>query len=722
MNGLPGPPIAGPPGSPEAALIALSPVGLHLLDTRLRLVRANAAGRLLRDFPVDRMLGRTLAEVLEACNVTGPKAVERAMRRVLETGRPLPGLHVRARSRTRPPLQVTVSAACFRLQSADGTVLGLAVSLTDITARVRAEAGLRLLNRAVTGVGTTLDVFRTAEEFCDVAVPELADTVAVDVIDPVLRGEAPAPDAVLANAPLRRAGFRSVADPDRQGVPIVGESGTYPFGTPYRKALADLAPVLVDDLGAQGDWLDPARRRDARLLAVGVHSMMVVPMRARGVVLGLACFYRWRNPMPFDRTDLALAEQLTAAAALCLDNARLYSRERSVARILQHQLHHAPTLADAAVETAHAYLPAGAGGGWFDVVPLSGARVALAVGDTSDRIVNAAGAMGELRAAVAALSDLDMPPDELLERLHDLAGRPVPGPADRGAGPRQNWPASCLYAIYDPTTRICTVASAGHPPPVLLHPDGEVEVLGLAPGPLLGHGNAHYTAVEHTLPEGSTLLLYNTALFGAAPGPHPPDIPLDRLRAVTTAPRGPHATLQDTCDAVVDALAPEQPFQDAVLLLARTRVLDAAHTVAWTLPNTPQAAAEARRYATAQLADWGLSDLADETRLIVSELVTNSVRYARGPIELRLIRDRALISEITDDSGTAPRLRRADDTDEGGRGLFITAHLTDRWGVRPRGRGKTIWAEQVLPDPPGPEPEPEPPEPPELPEPAAPSG
>ncbi|WP_405014853.1 SpoIIE family protein phosphatase [Kitasatospora sp. NBC_01539] len=710
LAGMSGPSIAGLARSLEAALFALSPVGLHLLDTRLRLVRANTAGRLIHDFPVDRMLGRTLAEVLEACNVTGPEAVERAVRTVLETGRPLPDLHVRARSRTHPPLQVTLSAACFRLQDADGTVVGLAVALSDITARARAEAGLHLLNRAVTGVGTTLDVFRTAEEFCEVAVPELADTVAVDVLDPVLRGEASAPDAVLASAPLRRAGFRSVADPDRQGVPIVGEIGTYPFGTPYRKALADLAPVLLDDLGTQGDWLDPARRRDARLLAVGVHSMMVVPMRARGVVLGLACFYRWRNPTPFDRTDLALAEQLTAAAALCLDNARLYSRERSVARILQHQLHHAPTLADAAVETAHAYLPAGAGGGWFDVVPLSGARVALAVGDTSDPIVNAAGAMGELRAAVAALSDLDLPPDELLERLHDLAGRPVPGPADRGAGPRQNWPASCLYTIYDPTTRVCTMASAGHPPPVLLHPDGEVEILGLTPGPLLGHGNAHYTAVDHTLPEGSTLLLYNTALLGAAPGAHPPDIPLDRLRAVTTAP---HATLQDTCDAVVDALAPEQPLQDAVLLLARTRVLDATHTVAWTLPNTPQAAAEARRYTTAQLADWGLDDLADETRLIVSELVTNSVRYARGPIELRLIRDRALISEITDDSGTAPRLRRADDTDEGGRGLFITAHLTDRWGVRPRGRGKTIWAEQALPGPPEPETEagPEPPVP-----------
>jgi anti-sigma regulatory factor (Ser/Thr protein kinase) len=304
--------------------------------------------------------------------------------------------------------------------------------------------------------------------------------------------------------------------------------------------------------------------------------------------------------------------------------------------------------------------------------------------------------MGELRAAIVALSDLDLPPDEILTRLHDLASRPTHEPA--AASPReaadQNWPATCLYAVYDPVTRICTLASASHPSPALLHADGEVEVMDVPQGPPLGQDIAQYTVTQRTLPLDSTVLLYNTALLGRDPHPGATRIPVDLLARVATTP---HDSLQATCDAIVDALAPKHPDQDAVLLLARTRALDAAHTAAWTLPNEPHAAAEARRHATAQLNDWDLAELADDAALIVSELVTNAVRYAEGPIELRLIRDRVLICEITDDSSTAPQLRRANETDEGGRGLFITAQLTDRWGIRPARRGKTIWTEQHLP-------------------------
>ncbi|MFC9324081.1 SpoIIE family protein phosphatase [Kitasatospora sp. NPDC057015] len=687
------------------ALFSQSPVGLHLLDPGLRLIRVNAAARLIREFPIDRFLGRSLTEVLRAFDVSDPEFVERTARRVLETGRPVPDLRIRARNRDNPPREAVASVACFRLQDADAGVLGVAFAITDITPRARAEARLRLLNRAATGIGTTLDIFRTAEEICDVVVPDLAEAVAVDVLDPVLRGEAPAAGAVLDNAPLRRAGFRSLADVSRQGVPSVGDVGTYPVGTPYRQALADLAPVLIPHLDENTPWLDPSRRRDSRIIGAGVHSMMVLPMRARGVVLGLVSLYRWRNPLPFDREDLALAEQLTSRAALCLDNARLYSRERSVARILQRDLRQPAGPSGSAVETAHAYLPAGDGGGWFDVIPLSGARVALAAGDTIGHPVNAAAAMGELRAALAALSDLDLPPDEILERLHDLAGQP--GAAPGGEPPEDACRASCLYAVYDPVNRLCTMSSAGHPPPVLIHPNGEVEPLVLPAGPMLGQATGRYAVHERTLPEGSTLLLYNPALLGAGPAPDHSEPALggsgpalDALRRVTATAR---ASLQDTCDAIADALAPEQPVRDIVLLLARTHGLDAEHTASWTLPGSLRAAAEARKLATAQLAAWGLEELTDSTQLIVSELVTNAVRYADGPVRLRLLRDRTLICEISDDSSTAPRLRRADDADEGGRGLFITAQLTDRWGVRPGERGKTIWAEQPLPPPTAPD-------------------
>ncbi|MFB7331164.1 SpoIIE family protein phosphatase [Streptomyces adustus] len=685
-----------------AALFSQSPVGLHVLDTQLRLVRVNVAARRIRDFldPVDQLVGRPLRDVLDAFGVDRPEFIERTARNVLETGSPVLDLHFYLRSRRDPAVEAMVSAACFRLQDSDGTVLGLAVALTDITASARAETRMRLLSQAAASVGTTLDIFRTAEELCDIAAPELADAVTVDVIDSVLRGEAPAPVAATETVPLRRAGFRSAADDTEQGLATVGEAGTYPFGTPYMQALSGLAPVLIRHLDADTDWLDPARKLDARLLAAGVHSMLVMPMRARGVVLGLTCLYRWRNPIPFDRDDLALVELLTSRAALSLDNARVYSRERSVARILQRELGRPESAVCSAVETAHAYLPTGAGGGWFDVIPLSGARVALVVGDTIGRPLNAAAAMGQLRAAVAALSGLDLPPDEILERLHDLASWPLslPKATTRGETLDHAWSATCLYAAYDPVIGNCTISSAGHPPLVVVHTSGKVELLDIPTGPPLGQGIAQYTVVECTLPEGSTLLLYNTALLGNGLDPGRPPVLLERLREVTNT-----ASLQDMCDAIVDALAPRQPQRDAVLLLARTQTLDAAQTASWTLPNAPEVVSQARKLAITQLTDWGMDDLADGTALIVSELVTNAVRYAEGAIELRLIRDQALICEVTDDSSTAPHLRRADDSDEGGRGLYITAQLTDRWGVRPAPRGKTIWAEQPIrhpaPDP-----------------------
>ncbi|MEY9968587.1 anti-sigma regulatory factor (Ser/Thr protein kinase) [Streptacidiphilus sp. MAP12-16] len=679
-----------------AAVFSQSPIGLQLMDTHLRIVRVNSAARLIRQFPVDRMLGRPLLEVLRAFEVDRAEQIVGLARRVLETGQPVLDLQIHLRSKDDPPVEAVASAACFRLQDTDGTVLGLATALVDITDRTRAEARLLLLNTASTTIGTTLDVFRTAAELCEVTVPQLADSVAVDVLDSVMCGEAPTSGAVTGNLPLRRAGFRSGAPDVHQGVPSVGEVSVYRVGTPYRQVLSTLQPRLIQQVDPDSAWLDLDRTRGARLRAAGVHSLMVVPMCARGVVLGLACFYRWRDPSPFDREDLALAEQLAASTALCLDNARLYNRERSVARILQLSLRPPPPAVHIAAETAHDYLPAGSGGGWFDVIPLSGARVALALGATTGQDRYAAAAMGELRAAIAALSDLDLPPDEILERVHDLVTGPARA-ADQERRPDQSQPATCLYTVYDPVTRACTTARAGHPPPAVLLPDGTAEFLDVPEGPPLGEGLAHYTVGERTLPEGSVLVLHNDALLQE--GPRPLHLPLDRVsRAAATA----ESSLQDACDAILDAVAPEQPGQDVVLLLARTRALDADQTAAWSLPNRPEAVARARKLTAAQLATWGLADLedlTDSTALIVSELVTNAVRYAEGPIELRLIRDRTLICEVTDDSSTAPHLRRAHDSDEGGRGLYITAQLTERWGTRPGCRGKTIWAEQLLPDP-----------------------
>lgn len=679
------------------ALFSRSPAGLHIYDRHLRLVRVNTAARMMRDFPIDRMIGCSLSEILLAFDVSDRGVIERTARRVLESGSPVFDLAFRLRSRREPTVDAVVSATVLRLQRADGTVLGVAAALTDVTARARAEADLRLLNEAATRVGTTLDVFRTAAEFSDLAVPRLADTVTVDVYDTVVRGHAPTPESRDQGAALRRAGFRSAAGPEYQGVPKMGEITTYPPATPYRAALDTLAPRLISRLNPDASWLDADRRRDARILAVGVHSMLLVPIRARGLVLGLACFYRWRNPAPFDDKDLALAEQLTTHAALCLDNARQYGRERSTARILTGRLTSPETPRAAAVDLAHTYLPAGTGGAWFDVIPLSGARIALVAGDTSAEADAAdPAAMGELRAAIEALSDLDLPPDEILERLHDLASRPQPVPAGMPGLPASDTaPASCLYVVYDPATRLCTAASAGHPAPLLLHPGGQVETLDVAPGPPLGQGIADYRATERALPAGSTLMLYNTALLADPPA-------MERSLPSRIADAAPGPSLQGLCDSLALDLVADRLEHDAFLLLARTRALGPDQTRVWTFPNNPAIVSLARKTISAQLADWEVGpDLVDNTALIVSELVTNAVRYAKGPIRLRLILGDTLTCEVADDSSTAPHLRRALDTDENGRGLFITAQLTRRWGVRGVSRGKAIWAEQELvPSPP----------------------
>ncbi|WP_406516413.1 ATP-binding protein [Streptomyces sp. NBC_00134] len=103
----------------------------------------------------------------------------------------------------------------------------------------------------------------------------------------------------------------------------------------------------------------------------------------------------------------------------------------------------------------------------------------------------------------------------------------------------------------------------------------------------------------------------------------------------------------------------------------------------------------ARALARGKLEEWGLDDATFVAELVVSELVTDAIRYGGPPVSLRLLRDvdRTLICEVSDGGHTSPHLRRAGNEDEGGRGLFLVAQLTDMWGTRYGRQGKTIWAE-----------------------------
>jgi anti-sigma regulatory factor (Ser/Thr protein kinase) len=354
----------------------------------------------------------------------------------------------------------------------------------------------------------------------------------------------------------------------------------------------------------------------------------------------------------------------------------------------------------AAVQVASRYLPAGSqagvGGDWFDVIPLSGARVALVVGDVVGHGVHASATMGRLRTAVRTLADVDLSPDELLTHLDDLVIRlhleEGPKPADEPGRPAGEIGATCLYAVYDPVSRRCTFARAGHPLPAVVYPDGRIEFPELPAGPALGLGGMPFEAAELELPEGTLLALYTDGLVGSAG--HDVDAGLALLARALTRPA---RSREETCDNVLYSLLPDRPADDIALLVARTRALDASHVATWELPPDPAVVAEARKEGAEQLERWGLGELVFTTELVVSELVTNAIRYASGPIQLRLIRDATLICEVSDTSSTAPHLRRARTFDEGGRGLLLVAALTQRWGTRQTEAGKTIWAEQALP-------------------------
>ncbi|WP_328777039.1 SpoIIE family protein phosphatase [Streptomyces goshikiensis] len=553
---------------------------------------------------------------------------------------------------------------------------------------VAARRRLELLAEASARIGTTLDVTRTARELAEMAVPRLADYVTIDVPEAVLRGEESAHPATE----LHRAVVHGVRD-DCPFYPA-GRRVELRAGTPHMRCLDSGQEVLEPDLSTAVGWIDQEPEHARRILDRGVHSLVCVPLLARGVLLGIASFYRSRDPAPFGDDDSRLARELAARAALCIDNARRYTREHTLALALQRSLlpHGMPE--QGAVEVAHRYLPSesGVGGDWFDVIPLSGARVALLVGDVVGHGLHAAATMGRLRTAARNFAELELAPDELLTHLDNLLVRlDREEGGENDAGSTGIVGATCLYAVYDPTSRLCTMARAGHPPPALVHPDGGVVFPELPAGPPLGLGGLPFETAEIRLTEGSTLVLYTDGLIE---GRHRDlDVTLDRLsRALAHRGRSP----EDTCRAVIDAVAPDHPEDDIALLVARTRTLPADRVASWDVPADPAEVSGVRAAATRRLTDWGLEEQAFAAELMLSELVTNAVRYGTEPIQVRLILDRTLICEVSDGSSTAPHLRRAASTEEGGRGLFLVAQLAHAWGTRYTPHGKVIWAECAL--------------------------
>ncbi|MEU2236080.1 ATP-binding SpoIIE family protein phosphatase [Streptomyces vietnamensis] len=555
---------------------------------------------------------------------------------------------------------------------------------------------LILANEAGKRIGTTLDTVRTAEELAEVGTDGFADAVTVDLLCSVLHEEDRRP--AQGTPELRRIAHRSALDDLPVSAVGADEAFTYPVGSEPARALAT-GQALLHRTPVPGA---PARQESRAPVPVpDGGSLLSLPLRARGTTLGLTQFLRRRPAPPFDEDDLILAQEIADRAAVSIDNARRYTHERDTALALQRSLLPRGPVKQSAVEAASRYLPsgthAGVGGDWYDVIPLSGARVALVVGDVVGHGIHAAATMGRLRTAVRAFADIDLMPDELLTHLDDVVIR-LGREEELHDGETS---ATCLYAIYDPVSRLCSLASAGHPLPAVARPstiggDGpasrSVDFLDVAVGPPLGLGGFPFETAQFKLAEGSLLVLFTDGLV-ARPG-RDVDSSLTVLRDVLG--RGPDSP-EEVCDRLLSALLPTRPADDVALLVARTRALDHDHVALLDLPSDPAAVSGARRFTSAKLAEWGLEELSFSTELVVSELVTNAIRYGRSPVQLRLILQDTLTCEVSDASSTAPHMRRARTFDEGGRGLLLVAQFAGRWGARYHREGKVIWAEQTLP-------------------------
>ncbi|MEU3204331.1 SpoIIE family protein phosphatase [Streptomyces cyaneofuscatus] len=689
-------------GSVLEGFLTRSPVGMAVLDPELRYIWLNDTLEQFGGVPREQRLGRRPADVLPGL-LAAP--IERLMRQVLASGVPVTDYEYLGWSWADPNRRRAYSSSFFPLADAAENRIGIGYMVLDVTDRWNARRLLALVNEAGASIGSTLDVQRTAQELADFAVPRFADFVFVDLLETPLGRDRPdtplsGPGMQVGRPPMRRMGMSSVREGCPEAVVQIGERVEFVPPPHDVHLLFDGDPVLLPMLDPDSHtWAVEHPARAARIREFGLHSLISVPMRARDTVLGLTTFMRSQNPVPFDEDDVAPARELVARAAVCVDNARRYTREHTAALVLQESLLPHTLRGGTALDVASSYLPAdakvGVGGDWFDVIPLSGARVGLVIGDVVGHGISAAATMGRLRTAVQTLADMDLAPDELLARLDDLVMRlseeePTGGKADRGGTTVLG--ATCLYAVYDPASLCCTMARAGHPPPVIVTPQGAVSFPDLPLGPPLGLGGLPFESLDVELPEGSLLGLYTDGLIE---GPEK-DVEQGRIRLGRAISRD-GLPLDELCEAVVKELLPVPQPDDIALLLARTHALSPDRLVSWEVPLDPAAVGATRNKVARQLEAWGLDELTMTTELIVSELVTNAIRYASGPVRLRLLLQSVLTCEVSDASSTTPRLRHARTTDEGGRGLFLVAQLARRWGTRYTHRGKIIWAEQGLP-------------------------
>ncbi|RSS41459.1 ATP-binding SpoIIE family protein phosphatase [Streptomyces sp. WAC08241] len=560
------------------------------------------------------------------------------------------------------------------------------------TAARREGERLRFVGAATRRIARGIDLDEIVLGLCRATVPTFSDEILVYLRDPLPVGdERPVAPFVLR---LRRTDRLRLTDPESEELVLVPDPDPTPAaelcevrsGGALAEVLRGVRPVFGDSAAARealGELLGTDHPLPGGLRAI------LAPLRGRRRVIGAAVFLRRPERAGFEPNDLLVAAQLATHTALGIDKAVLYGREAYIADELQRTMLPDSLPQPTGVRLASRYLPAAetarVGGDWYDAIPLPGSRVALVVGDVMGHSMTSAAIMGQLRTTAQTLAGLDLPPQEVLHHLDEQAQR---------LG--ENRMATCLYAVYDPVSHRITVANAGHPPPILLHLGGRAEVLRVPPGAPIGVGGVDFEAVELDAPAGATLLLYTDGLVESRLRDVWTGIEQLRERLAATAQlTGPDHSppLEALCDDVLDMLGPGDRDDDIALLAARFDGIAPSDVAYWFLDPEDAAPGRARRLARRALARWDLEDLTDSVELLISEVVTNAVRYAERPVTLRLLRTDVLRCEVGDDSPQLPRQRRARDTDEGGRGLFLVNRLARRWGATRLSGGKVVWFE-----------------------------
>jgi len=548
-----------------------------------------------------------------------------------------------------------------------------------------------LLDDTFRQIGATLDLDQVGRGLINILVPHFCNAAGLLVLESVAGGDEFPANPSDGSQLLRRLAVASDdGSPGWDAAFPTGEVLLYPPGTPYVECMQTGKPVRVTTLDTAGavsiaeSWM---RRPVAQLLSDV--SMLLMPLATKDATLGFFVCTRKAGYRPFDDYDCEIGMEFASRAAIFIDNARQYNRERTTALTLQRSLLPTGLSAPSSVDVRHRYLPGSklieVGGDWYESIALPGARAALVVGDVAGHGVRAAVTMGRLRTAIHTLAMLELPPAESLHQLNELM---------TSLGEREPHFATCAYAMYDAVSGNCEIASAGHLPPLLVRPDGSAEFLDTSPAPPLGVGEIPIESRTFQVEDGSLLVLYTDGLVEDRQ--RDIDDGLDFLRSVFDGGAG-ERTLDDLCRAALAGVYAHQQRDDIAILIARLSRIPADNHVSWPLPPELTSAAQARHLIRGPLERWKLDELVPTTELLVSELVTNAIRYAVGEVTLRLVLEGSLVCEVLDNSAALPQLRHAGRDEECGRGLEVVSQLATRWGARRTPKGKIVWCEQQLP-------------------------